>query len=198
MTADLATAKRDLRRAFRARRRRLHATQPDAAHALARRVLLEVPAAPGDVAAGYWPDDGEIDPRPLMGAWAERGVALALPAVVERAAPPVYRRWNPGDPLRPDRVGIPAPAASAPSVMPDLVLCPLVAFDAACRRLGRGGGYIDRALATLGAGVRVVGLAWEQQCADRVPVAAHDRSLDLVVTERRVYRRPEAAGAAAP
>ena len=198
MTADLATAKRDLRRAFRARRRRLHATQPDAAHALARRVLLEVPAAPGDVAAGYWPDDGEIDPRPLMGAWAERGVALALPAVVERAAPPVYRRWNPGDPLQPDRVGIPAPAASAPSVIPNLVLCPLVAFDAACRRLGRGGGYIDRALAMLGSGVRVVGLAWEQQRADRVPVAAHDRSLDLVVTERRVYRRHGAAGAALP
>ena len=195
MSADLATAKRDLRRVFRARRRRLHATQPDAAHALARRVLLEVPTAPGDVAAGYWPDDGEIDPRPLMGAWAERGIALALPAVVERAAPPVYRRWNPGEPLQPDRVGIPAPAASAPSVLPDLVLCPLVAFDAACRRLGRGGGYIDRALATLGAGVRVVGLAWEQQRADRVPVAAHDQSLDLVVTERRVYRRP---GPAAP
>ena len=198
MTADLAAAKRELRQAFRARRRRLHAMQPDAAHALARRVLLEVPAAPGDVAAGYWPDDGEIDPRPLMAAWAERGLALALPAVVERAAPPVYRRWSPGEPLQADRVGIPAPAASAPSVIPDLVLCPLVAFDAACRRLGRGGGYIDRALATLGAGVRVVGLAWEQQRAGRVPVAAHDRSLDLVVTEHRVYRRPGAVGAAPP
>ena len=195
MTADLAAAKRDLRRTFRARRRRLHATEPDAAHALARRALRAVPAAPGEVAAGYWPDDGEIDPRPLLGAWAERGVALALPAVVAPAAPPVYRRWRPGEPLRPDRVGIPAPAASAPGVRPDLVLCPLVAFDAACRRLGRGGGYIDRALAALGPGVRVVGLAWELQRAGRVPVAAHDRSLDLVVTERGVYRRPRAAPA---
>ena len=198
MTGALAEAKRALRREFRARRRRQHATQPDGAHALARRVLLEVSVPPGSVAAGYWPDDGEIDPRPLMAALAERGVGLALPAVVERAAAPVYRAWKPGEPLRPDRVGIPAPVATAPSVVPDLVLCPLVAFDAGGRRLGRGGGYIDRALAALGPGVRVVGLAWEQQRADRIPTAAHDRTLDMVVTECRVYRRDHAAGVAGP
>lgn len=198
MTSELAEAKRTLRREFRARRRREQATQPDGAHALARRVLQEVSVSPGSVVAGYWPDDGEIDPRPLMAALAERGMGLALPAVVERAAAPVYRAWQPGEPLRPDRVGILAPEATAPTVVPDLVLCPLVAFDAAGRRLGRGGGYIDRALAALGTGVRVVGLAWEQQRASRVPTAAHDRTLDMVVTECRVYRRDHAVDVAGP
>lgn len=198
MTSELAEAKRTLRREFRARRRREQATQPAGAHALARRVLQEVSVSPGSVVAGYWPDDGEIDPRPLMAALAERGVGLALPAVVERAAAPVYRAWQPGEPLRPDRVGILAPEATAPTVVPDLVLCPLVAFDAAGRRLGRGGGYIDRALAALGTGVRVVGLAWEQQRASRVPTAAHDRTLDMVVTECRVYRRDHAVDVAGP
>ncbi len=198
MTGELAEAKRALRREFRARRRREQATRPDGAHALARRVLQEVSVPPGSVVAGYWPDDGEIDPRPLMAALAERGVGLALPAVVERAAAPVYRAWQPGEPLRPDRVGILAPEATAPTVAPDLVLCPLVAFDAGGRRLGRGGGYIDRALAALGPGIRVVGLAWEQQRASRVPTAAHDRTLDMVVTECRVYRRDHAVDVAGP
>ena len=198
MTGELAEAKRTLRREFRARRRREQATQPDGAHALARRVLQEVSISPGSVVAGYWPDDGEIDPRPLMAALAERGMGLALPAVVERAAAPVYRAWQPGEPLRPDRVGILAPEATAPTVVPDLVLCPLVAFDAGGCRLGRGGGYIDRALAALGTGVRVVGLAWEQQRASRVPTAAHDRTLDMVVTECRVYRRDHAVDVAGP
>ncbi len=193
MTAGAAAAKQALRRKFRARRRRAYGMQPDAAYSLARQALREVTAPAGSVVAGYWPDDGEIDPRPLLAAWAERGVTLALPAVVAAAAAPVYRCWRPGQPLPPDRFGIPAPAAAAPCAHPDLVLCPLVAFDAAGRRLGRGGGYIDRTLAALGAGTRAAGLAWELQRVDRVPEAPHDRRLDLVVTECRVYRCRDAA-----
>ncbi len=190
----VAASKQALRRKLRPWRRQWQANRPDAAYALARRALLVLPVAPGRVVAGYWPDDGEIDDRPLLAAWAERGVTLALPAVVARGAAPVYRRWRPGEPLPPDRLGLPAPAATAPRTDPDLVLCPLVAFDAAGRRLGRGGGYMDRALAGFDPAVRVAGLGWEQQRVDRVPAAAHDRSLDLVVTERRVYCCRDTAG----
>ena len=180
-----------MRREFRALRCRLHGTRHDAGHALARRVLLEVVPAPGSVVAGYWPDDGEIDPRPLMAAFAERGAVLALPAIERPGLAPAFRRWNPGEPLQSDQVGMLAPLASAPRADPDLLLCPLVAFDADCRRLGRGGGYMDRALAGLAPHARAIGLAWDGQHVARVPTAAHDRMLDAVATERQMFRRTE-------
>lgn len=191
MIIDVAAEKRAMRRELRARRRRLHGACHDAGHALARRVLLEIEPGSVSVVAGYWPDDGEIDPRPLMAAFAERGAVLALPTIERPGSAPAFLRWNPGEPLRLDRVGMPAPLASAPRVDPDLLLCPLVAFDADCRRLGRGGGYMDRALAALAPHARAVGLAWEGQRVCRVPTAAHDRVLDAVATERQVFRRTE-------
>ncbi len=194
MPDEVTAAKRALRLEYRKRRRRLHGTVLDAAHVLARRVLLHVAFRPGDIVAGYWPDDGEIDPRPLLAALIERGIALTLPAIHRRGAAPVFRRWQPGEALIPDQVGMLSPGAAAEPLAPDVMLVPLVAFDSACNRLGRGAGYMDRAIAALRPGARTVGLAWADQCAGSVPTAAHDRPLEIVVTERGVFRRPRQPG----
>ena len=74
--------------------------------------------------------------------------------------------------------------------VPDVLLVPLLAFDARCNRLGYGGGYYDRTIALL-PGVRTIGCAFAVQQVDAVPVLPHDRSLDAVVTERGVIMRPE-------
>lgn len=73
----------------------------------------------------------------------------------------------------------------------DLVIVPGVAFDSQGNRIGFGGGFYDNFLKE----VRVpkIGLAYEFQIVDRIPVATHDRKVDKVVTEYRVYG-PEVRG----
>jgi 5-formyltetrahydrofolate cyclo-ligase len=90
--------------------------------------------------------------------------------------------------LEPGYRGIPEPRADAPCVLPahiDLALVPGVAFDAAGRRLGYGGGFYDRLLPLLGVVVPRIAGAYDLQLVDRVPAAAHDLAVDVIVTPTR-------------
>lgn len=70
----------------------------------------------------------------------------------------------------------------------DAVVVPGVAFDRRGRRLGYGGGHFDRVLARLRPGTFVVGVAFDAQLVDAVPVADHDVPMDAVVTESCTVR----------
>jgi 5-formyltetrahydrofolate cyclo-ligase len=117
---------------------------------------------------------------------------LALPVVERRGAPLVFRRWRPDMALKPGAYGIPAPPEDAPTLTPDIVLVPLVAFDRFGHRLGYGGGYYDRTLARLRAErpVQAIGCAHAAQEVARIPAMATDARLDWLLTERGA-RRPE-------
>jgi 5-formyltetrahydrofolate cyclo-ligase len=69
----------------------------------------------------------------------------------------------------------------------DLILVPLVAWDERGHRLGHGKGYFDTALATVPEKLSI-GLAFEAQRVDRLPVEPHDVRLKMIVTEKRVLR----------
>lgn len=69
----------------------------------------------------------------------------------------------------------------------DIVVVPMLAFDSHCNRLGRGGGYYDRYLANVT--VPIIGLAFDAQRVECVPMEAHDRALDMIITETGVYRK---------
>jgi 5,10-methenyltetrahydrofolate synthetase len=69
----------------------------------------------------------------------------------------------------------------------DLVIVPGVAFDASCNRMGRGKGYYDRLLSESAA--TKIGVAFNFQIVDKVPVNPHDVTLDMVVTEASIYSR---------
>ena len=94
----------------------------------------------------YWPFRGEPDLRPLIQTVLEGGGRCALPVVVEKKAPLVFRIWKSGDRLVPGVWNIPIPADGA-EASPDVVIAPVVGFDSACYRLGYGGGFFDRTLA---------------------------------------------------
>jgi 5-formyltetrahydrofolate cyclo-ligase len=131
--------------------------------------------------AGIWPLPGEIDPRPLMEALAGHGHGLALPVTPPRGNPLVFRRWLPGEALAQGPMGTRHPAEGAP-VAPDIILVPLLAFDRAGRRLGYGGGYYDRTLATLPR-ARRIGIGFAAQEMPEVPAGPRDARLPLVATE---------------
>ncbi len=124
----------------------------------------------------------ELDPEPLARAMVASGVALCLPVVIEREAPMTFRRWSPSDPLEADAAGCPAPLPLAEVVDPDLILTPLLAFDAFGGRLGQGGGYYDRTFAARPNVIRI-GFGYAGQAVERLPMESHDVPLHGVLTE---------------
>ncbi|MGB3445349.1 MAG: 5-formyltetrahydrofolate cyclo-ligase [Xanthobacteraceae bacterium] len=145
--------------------------------------ILDV--TPSTVVAGYMPMRNEADPLPLMRALGARGVQLALPAVVARDAPLIFRAWRDGDPLIAGPFGTRHPVETVPQSVPDLVLVPLAAFDRRGHRIGYGGGYYDRTLAALRAQKPLVaaGVAFAVQEVETVPASHHDAVLDVVLTD---------------
>jgi 5-formyltetrahydrofolate cyclo-ligase len=100
--------------------------------------------------------------------------------------------------MRRNRYGIPEPSRrtgrqrNAQGL--DVLVLPLVGFDGDCNRLGMGGGYYDRSLSYLSQRrhwrrPHLIGVAHECQRVPHVPVCPWDMPLDLVVTERGVYRK---------
>ncbi len=135
----------------------------------------------------YWPFKGEFDPRPLARALHAAGVRLALPVVLQRAQPMVFRPWWPGIRMTRGIWDIPVPAEGRP-VRPDTLLIPLVGFDARGYRLGHGGGYYDRTLAAMPRRPLAIGIGFESLRLQTIHPQPHDIPMDLIVTELGAVR----------
>ena len=184
--AAVAALKMALRRAGRQARLAAAVRQPEAPAQIASHALAALDLAPLIVVSGYMAMPGELDPAHLLDALGQHGHPLALPVVLARDAPLAFRAWHPGLALEPGVLGIPVPPASSPLVVPDVMLVPLIAFDALGRRLGQGGGFYDRTLARRraeGPGVVALGLAFAVQEVPEVPEEAFDERLDGIITE---------------
>lgn len=199
----------ELRQRLRARRRSLSSAERwQAALAVANRVVDWPVFADATWIAGYWACDGELDPLPLLErAWA-MGKQVCLPVLVDE--PPRSLRfasYRPDLPLRRNRFNIPEPdVAPAEWVRPerlDLVLTPLVAFDATGTRLGMGGGFYDRSFAFLldpacqGRRPCLLGLGYEfQKIPEPLLRQSWDVPLDAAATETALHPFARAGGPA--
>jgi len=118
-----------------------------------------------------------------------------VPYNMEREQVLSFLEWTPDTVLLRGLYNIPQPdPAKADVLVPNLLIVPMVAFDAECGRIGYGSGYFDRTFAHLAKiqKFRAIGVAFEAQKYDRVPVDRYDYRLDAVVTETATY------GTAAP
>ena len=198
---DNPAAKAALRAEAKARRREAcRALGTDgvarAAAAIRDRFLATLAPTSRIVVGSYWPFGDEVDSRPLLHHFHDQGHVCAVAAVVARDRPLVFRRWRPGQSFVAGTLGEPAPPPDAPEEKPELLLVPLLAFDRRGYRLGYGGGYFDRTIATLRAapdiagvgGVLAVGLAYAVQEQPALPTERHDQRLDWIVTEAETIR----------
>jgi len=137
----------------------------------------------------YSPLPDELDIGPLLAEALATGKALALPRFDEtQRAYSACRVADPAD-LRKARFGVLEPDPACPEVplnRLDFVAVPGVAFTLDGRRLGRGKGFYDRLLASVG-GIKC-GVAFEQQIVDDMPVEPHDIRLDYILTPTRWCR----------
>ena len=177
-----ASLKATLRRRMRAVRR---CAMSDGAARAAAEVLLRHAVYLEEPVGLFHPLPDELSTLPLADVLHARGIALALPTVVGKGQPLLFRGWTPGDALSAGSFGVLEPADSAPTVLPHTLVVPLLAFDDQGGRLGYGGGYYDRTIAALRPRVFTIGWGLEAQRVDVVPMEPTDVPLDAVATEQR-------------
>ncbi len=137
-----------------------------------------------------WPIKNEPDLRPLMESFIKSGKAgfsALMPVVVDTDSALAFRTWTPDGRMLNDRYGIPTPTDGA-FLTPEVLLLPVNAFDAAGYRLGYGGGFFDRTLATLEPRPLSIGVGFELARVDSIRPQAHDMRLDAIATEAGVFR----------
>ena len=140
--------------------------------------------------AFYWPMGAEISPKPLLWAAQQQHKRCYLPCLQSGSHILDFVAYQSEDPLILNPLGFLEPD---PQHNPrinlcdlDLILIPLLAFDAYGQRLGRGAGYYDRTLATRPQGSckpYLLGLGYACQRMDRLPTDPWDAPLEGVLTE---------------
>ncbi len=187
-----------LRTDMRAARRQLaplarrHASDAILAHALSSQWF-----ASGMHVAAYWAAGNEVSLKPLLELLLARGVFVYLPHI-ETGGAMQFLRYHGEASLALGKHGILSPvlrksdphdaSVSAPPSL-DLILLPLLAFDAKGHRLGQGGAYYDRYLQHLAATNPLrVGIAFHFQAVDGVPTDPFDEKLHAVITDRGFIR----------
>lgn len=140
-----------------------------------------------DVIALYCATGSEAPTASLAEYLGEIGKITAFP-VCTANAPLEFRKVGNIDLLEAGFRNIPEPGTDCPTVKPDLIITPMIAFDRSMSRLGQGGGHYDRTFEKYPEATRV-GLAWSVQETDAIPVQPHDVPLDMIVTESEIIQR---------
>lgn len=182
----MSVDKTDARKAAFARRAKAHSEGRDAdAQARLRDWLAPYRGKP---LSGFLAIQTEIDPLPVMTEMANHG-PVCVPITGKIGTPLRFARWSPDREMIEGKFGTRSPAV-LDWVVPEVLIVPLVAFDAMGNRLGYGGGFYDRTLEQLRAerSTLAVGFAYEAQRAESLPLEPTDQPLDAIVTETRTYR----------
>ena len=193
-----------LRLKKKAIRQQLHAEDTGQAARLVAAHILDLPEIMGEVqrgikapsftphiVAGFYPIQTEIDCLFILKALNAIQCRCALPVINDQSQHLVFKEWDLVAKLHNGPFGTKEPRPDFLTVMPDIILVPMLAFDETGHRLGYGGGFYDRTLEAYreqGHPFTAIGVAYEGQKRDKVPVAAYDQPLDIIVTEQKVYR----------
>jgi 5-formyltetrahydrofolate cyclo-ligase len=184
--------KKQLRAELKRRRAEHVAAIPETQRAL----LFRRPPAPvaalvpdGAIVSVFHEMDGEVPASNYARWFFEQGHRVALPWFAARGAPMQFREWaNPfvEGSLEPDPYRAMQPPADAALLVPDVMFCPLLGFTSSGGRIGYGAGHYDTWMAANPPQL-AIGLAWDCQLEQGLPIEPHDQPLHAVVTPTRLY-----------
>jgi 5-formyltetrahydrofolate cyclo-ligase len=195
----MTNSRQTIRKQLRTARRALSpAQQKFAAAGLARQLRSFLPLLRSQHIAFYLPNDGEIDPRPLVRFMERCGKHCYLPRLHADGSNRVwFVRYRSGEKLSDNRFGIPEPQVrkqQLPAWALQTVLMPLVGFDRNGNRLGMGGGFYDRTFAFKrqrpNSRPLLIGLAHSIQQVPALPTESWDMPLNIIATEKELLRVP--------
>ncbi|GHC87969.1 5-formyltetrahydrofolate cyclo-ligase [Pseudorhodoferax aquiterrae] len=189
---DKARARKALRAALLEARLALP-DRMERARALQQVMRIWLVGRPDTVIGAYWPIKGEFDPLPALHRWKEDGELqgeatrkrIGLPVVDKVHKTLTFHAWYPGCPMEEDAYGIPKPKGTE-VVVPTLLFVPCVGYAAGGYRLGYGGGFYDRTLATLQPKPMTVGLGFGTGFLDDFEPEPHDVPLDAILNDHGV------------
>jgi 5-formyltetrahydrofolate cyclo-ligase len=187
--SELAQEKKALRAALIEQRNQLPDRQARA-DLLQRVMRIWLVGRPDIVIGAYWPIKGEFDPLPALHRWKEDGELLdqpqprriGLPVVNKENHTMTFHAWYPGCPMEEDAYGIPKPKDTE-VITPTLLFAPCVGYGPGGYRLGYGGGFYDRMLASLSPKPLSVGLGFGMGFLPDFAPEPHDMPLDAILND---------------
>lgn len=198
MSATFKTERQQLRKQLRAARNALSASeQQQASEALCSQLSGILPVSLHRI-AGYLANDGEITLQPTLDYCFRKNIAVSLPVLHPFTGKHLlFQDYHQQTPMALNRFGISEPGLDCTAIrllqMHDCLLMPLVGFDAQGNRLGMGGGFYDRTLATLtqqNTSPLLIGVAHDCQQVATLPIEPWDIPLDMIITPTQIIRTP--------
>lgn len=136
----------------------------------------------GLIISAWWPIKAELDLRFWLATLPQKGATAALPVITQPKSPLAFRAWTPQTRMERGFWNIPTPA-DGPLITPHITLSPLIGWDDAGFRLGYGGGYFDRTLATLTPSPIAIGIGSDSSHLQTIFPQPHDIPMDYIITE---------------
>lgn len=136
--------------------------------------------------------NSEVQTDELISRTIALGKNTLLPVVIPGEKKLIAKRIESLDDVYLSDLGIREPKENLAEVdyhMIDVVIVPGCCFDKKGYRIGYGGGYYDRLIDKLHLRAVTIGLAFEKQIVDTLPFEAHDRKVDMIITEENIYEK---------
>ena len=144
----------------------------------------------------YYPILNEISPLGFTKSFKKNNIINALPVVHVNAKEMVFKKWNEKEKLQKGLLGNYEPSLTNETVLPQIIIVPMLMFDRKLNRLGYGGGYYDKSIFSLKRYFHIeeksffaIGLAYSEQETKRLPYESHDQKLDFIVTEKEILSK---------
>ena len=146
-----------------------------------------------ETASLYFPINNEISPFDFINFLQKKNITLSLPIIDTKNQSMNFKKWKPNDKLTHGPYGTMEPSKTQISILPQILVVPMLSFDKELYRLGYGGGYYDKSINILRKHFQkekkffiTIGLAYSIQEEKRIPVEKHDMRLDFIITEKEV------------
>jgi 5-formyltetrahydrofolate cyclo-ligase len=135
----------------------------------------------------YWPIKGEFDPLPALYRWTEGGPdgsprRIGLPVADRTSGSLRFHVWFPGCPMEQDAYDIPKPKGTD-ELTPAMLVVPCLGFGPGGVRLGYGGGFFERTLASLQPRPTTVGVGYGHGFLPFLRLGPREIQLDAMLTE---------------
>ncbi len=150
-------------------------------------LLSEITRYKKNIVGSYYSTNFELDLKILNTLLFKKGFSLSLPLIHENNQLMEFKEWNSNDVLRLNKYGIPQTFIDSKTLVPDIFLVPLLAFDKYGNRLGYGSGYYDKYFNMLNKTkkrFRTIGIGFSFQKKDKLKVLKTDFCLDAIFTEK--------------
>ena len=141
----------------------------------------------------YFPINNEISPFDFINYLQKKNVTLSLPVIEAKTNSIIFKKWIPTNQLKQGPFGTMEPSKKEKSILPQILVVPMLSFDRGLYRLGYGGGYYDKSINILKKHFQkekkffiTIGLAYSIQEEKKIPREKHDMRLDYIITENEV------------